>query len=199
MPVLARTKVDENNRTTIPREVRKLLELKDSNSIEWVYEEGRVYVRKVAGDGAAKLLILGPTYRRSTSPEPLPAIERYDGLLYRIVRRNMDKVKKKGVDIVIVTEDLEIITPKTKLPYKPPAGSKWRTLPPTIMDSKRIEKLRSQVLEIVRSKEYDEIFVALNKHYRQLLPDLTPYTKKVIADFKGLGEKAKALKEWLSR
>jgi len=147
----------------------------------------------------AKLLILGPTYRRSASPEPLPAIERYDGLLYRIVRRNMDKVKEKGMDIVIVTEDLEVVAPETKLPHKPPAGSKWKTLPPTIMSSERIEKLRNQVLEIVRGKEYDEIFVALNKHYRQRLPDLTSYTKKVIADFEGLGAKAKALKEWLSR
>jgi len=143
----------------------------------------------------AKLLILGPTYRRSTSPEPLPAIERYDGLLYRIARKNMGKVKEKGIDIVIVTEDLEVVTLETKLPHKPPAGSKWRTLPPTIMDSERIEKLRNQVLEIVRSKKYDEIFVALNKHYRQLLPDLAPYTKEVMADFEGLGAKAKALKE----
>jgi len=32
MPVLARTKVDKNNKTTVPREVRKLLELNDSDS-----------------------------------------------------------------------------------------------------------------------------------------------------------------------
>jgi len=43
MPVLARTKVDKNNRTTVPREVRKLLELNDSDSIEWVYEKGNIH------------------------------------------------------------------------------------------------------------------------------------------------------------
>jgi len=146
----------------------------------------------------AKLLILGPSYKRNPSPEPLPAIERYDGLFYRIVRRNMDKAKKKGIDIIIITEDLELAAPETKLPYKPPVGNKWKTLPPTAKDPEKIEKLRNQILEIVKSKRYDEIFIALNKHYQQLLPDLTPYTKKIISDFEGLGPKAKSLKEWLS-
>jgi len=73
----------------------------------------------------------------------------------------------------------------------------WRTLPPITMGSESIERPRSRVLEVVWSEEYDGIFVALNKHYRQPLPDLTPYTKKVIANLKELG--AKALKEWLFR
>jgi len=147
----------------------------------------------------AKLLILGPSYRRSTSPEPLPAIERYDGLFYRIVRGNMDKVKEKGIDIIIITEDLEVATPETRLPYKPPVGNKWRTMSPASKDPEKIEKLRSRILEIVKNKRYDEIFIALNKHYQALLPDLTPYTTKIISNFKGLGIKAKSLKEWLSR
>jgi len=145
----------------------------------------------------AKLLILGPSYRRSTSQELLPAIERYDGLFYRIVRRNMDKVKEKGIDIIIVTEDLELATPEIKLPYKPPMGNMWRTLPPVSRDPEKIEKLRSQILEIVK-KRYDEIFIALNKHYQTLLPDLTPYTKQTVLDLRGLGSKARTLKEWLS-
>jgi len=147
----------------------------------------------------AKLLILGPSYKRNPSPEPLPAIERYDGLFYRIVRRNMDKMKEKGIDIIIITEDLEVATPETKLPYKPPVGNKWKTLPPTTRDLEKIEKLRNQVLELVKSRRYDEIFIALNKHYQALLPDLTPYTKKIITTSKGLGSKAKSLKEWLTR
>ncbi len=142
-----------------------------------------------------KLLVLGPSYRRNASPEPLPAIERYDGLFYRIVRRNMDKVKEKGIDIIIITEDIELATPETKLSYKPPVGNKWKTIPPTAKDPEKIEKLRNQILEIVKSKRYDEIFIALNKHYQQLPADLTSYTKKIIATSKGLGLKAKSLKE----
>ena len=48
MPVLAHTRIDKNNRTTVPREVRKLLEVGNGDTIEWVYEEGRIYVRKAS-------------------------------------------------------------------------------------------------------------------------------------------------------
>ena len=142
----------------------------------------------------AKLLILGPSYRRNPSPEPLPAIERYDGLFYRIIRRNIDAAKKKNIDIIIITEDLEIVTPETMLPYRPPIGEKWKTMPPMSKDPIKIEKLRNKILELIKSKKYDEIFIALNKYYQALLPDLSSYTKMILADFKGLGPKARALK-----
>jgi len=150
------------------------------------------------GDIMAKLLILGPSYRRDPSPDPLPAIERYDGLFYRIVRKYVDKLKEKDVDVIIITEDLDIVTPETKLPYKPPVGESWRSLPPIKKDPEKVELLRRRILELVERRKYEEIFIALNKHYRELLPDLTVHTKKVIASFKGIGPKAQALKQWLS-
>jgi len=42
MPVIARTEVDKSDRTAVPGEARKLLELDDGDSIEWVYEEGNI-------------------------------------------------------------------------------------------------------------------------------------------------------------
>jgi len=64
------------------------------------------------GDNMAKLLILGPSYRRSVSSELKPAIECYDGLLYRIVKSCLCNVRRKGIDIVIVAEDLEVVPPR---------------------------------------------------------------------------------------
>jgi len=46
MPTLSRTRVSRYNRTTVPREVRKLLGISEGDIVEWVYEDGRVYVRK---------------------------------------------------------------------------------------------------------------------------------------------------------
>jgi len=146
----------------------------------------------------AKLLILGPSYRRNQNSEPLPAIERYDGVYYRIVRKYMNKLKEKNIDIIIITEDLNVLTPKIEIPYKPPVGEKWRTLPPTSRDPEKIKKLQSQIIEIVRNKKYDEAFIALNRYYQAILPDLRPYIKRIISNFGGLGPKAKALKQWLS-
>jgi len=146
-----------------------------------------------------KLLILGPSYRRNPSPEPLPAIERYDGLFYRIVRKYIDKLKEKDIDVIIVTEDLDVVTPETKLPYKPPVGESWKTLPPIEKDPEKIKLLRIQILKLIERRRYEEIFVALNRYYQALLPDLAAYTGKIIASFRGIGPKAQALKQWLLR
>ncbi|MEM1703002.1 MAG: AbrB/MazE/SpoVT family DNA-binding domain-containing protein [Zestosphaera sp.] len=51
MPIIARTRVGRYYRTTIPREVRKLLELRESDEVEWVFENGEVCVRKARGEG----------------------------------------------------------------------------------------------------------------------------------------------------
>ena len=49
MPVLAVTKVGRYHRTTIPREVRKLLEIEENDEVEWVFEDGVVFIRKRGG------------------------------------------------------------------------------------------------------------------------------------------------------
>jgi len=48
MPVLARTDAGKNG-TTASRDVRKLLELNDSDPIGRVYGEGSAYVREAGG------------------------------------------------------------------------------------------------------------------------------------------------------
>ena len=144
-----------------------------------------------------KLLILGPSFRRNPNPQLIPAIERYDGIFYRIVRKYADKLREKDIDVIIITEDLDVVTPDTKLPYKPPKGESWKSLPPAEKDPEKIEALKSRILKLVEKRKYEEIFIALNRHYRALLPDLTAHTKKVIASFRGIGPKAQALKQWL--
>lgn len=49
MPVLAITRVGRFYRTTVPREVRKLLSISERDLIEWVFEDGKVFVRKASG------------------------------------------------------------------------------------------------------------------------------------------------------
>ena len=46
MSVLARTKVGGGYRTTVPREVRKFLGISEGSELEWVYESGRIVVRR---------------------------------------------------------------------------------------------------------------------------------------------------------
>lgn len=46
MPVLAVTKVGKYYRTTIPREVRKLLNINENDEIEWIFEDNKVIIKK---------------------------------------------------------------------------------------------------------------------------------------------------------
>jgi len=46
MPILATTRIGKYYRTTVPREVRKILEVKENDEIEWVLEDGKIIVRK---------------------------------------------------------------------------------------------------------------------------------------------------------
>jgi len=46
MPILATTRVGRFYRTTIPREVRKLLELREGDEIVWIYNDDKVIIKK---------------------------------------------------------------------------------------------------------------------------------------------------------
>ena len=46
MPILSRTRVGRYNRTTVPREVRKLLGITEGDIVEWVYEDGKIIIRR---------------------------------------------------------------------------------------------------------------------------------------------------------
>jgi len=49
--VLASTKVGRRYKTTVPREVRKILGLGEGDEVEWAFEDRRVVVRRVGGRG----------------------------------------------------------------------------------------------------------------------------------------------------
>jgi AbrB family looped-hinge helix DNA binding protein len=50
-PTLSRTRVGKYNRTTVPREVRKLLGISEGDVVEWVYEDGKVVIRRGGKSG----------------------------------------------------------------------------------------------------------------------------------------------------
>jgi AbrB family looped-hinge helix DNA binding protein len=45
MPLLSRT-IGRDLRTTVPREVRKILDVKEGDIVEWVFEDGKIIVRR---------------------------------------------------------------------------------------------------------------------------------------------------------
>ena len=46
MTILAKTRIGRAFRTTIPREVRKLLGVNEGDEVEWVFDGGKIIIRK---------------------------------------------------------------------------------------------------------------------------------------------------------
>jgi bifunctional DNA-binding transcriptional regulator/antitoxin component of YhaV-PrlF toxin-antitoxin module len=46
---LEKTKLGKYCRTTVPESVRKLLQVGEGEFVEWVFNDGRIYVRKARG------------------------------------------------------------------------------------------------------------------------------------------------------
>jgi len=51
MPILATTRIGRYFRTTIPREVRKILDINENDVIEWIFEDGKIVIRKGGDKG----------------------------------------------------------------------------------------------------------------------------------------------------
>jgi hypothetical protein len=148
---------------------------------------------------AVKLLILGPSFRRNSSNGVLPAIQRYDGLFYRIARKYLKEVR--NVDVLVMKDNLTLVNAKTRLSYAPPKGQKWTGQSISEEDAEKARVSNEIVLsKKIKKGGYSEVFVAMGKKYAEALPDLLQYNVKVVFPTRGgIGPKAQVLKEWLSR
>jgi AbrB family looped-hinge helix DNA binding protein len=52
--ILDKTKVGRANRTTIPESIRKLLQIKEGDFLEWIFDNGRIFIRKAPQEGEGK-------------------------------------------------------------------------------------------------------------------------------------------------
>jgi hypothetical protein len=144
-----------------------------------------------------RLLILGPSFRRKQDEEPLPALERFDGLFFRVARKYLSKVR--DVDVVVMLDDLTLVDGNTHLAYRKPVGSEWGKQKFSNEVLERAKVANEKFLEEkLKNDRYSEVFLAMGKQYAKALPDLTKFRVKVIFPTSGgPGPKAQALKQWL--
>jgi AbrB family looped-hinge helix DNA binding protein len=51
---LDKTKLGKFNRTTIPESVRKLLQVREGDYVEWIFNDGKIFIRKASYKGEDK-------------------------------------------------------------------------------------------------------------------------------------------------
>ena len=145
-----------------------------------------------------RLLVLGPSFRRRKDPSPMQAIERFDGLFYRVARKYLKSAK--DVDVLVMRDDLTLTDAKAPLQYNPPEGERWGG---QSISEDLIEKARKSNAAVLREKlkagKYSEVFIAMGKRYAEALPDLSQHKLEIIFPTQGgPGPKAQALKTWIS-
>jgi len=147
--------------------------------------------------GKRRLLVLGPSFRRRRGEGLLPALEHFDGLFFRVARKHLGGVR--GVDVVVMVDDLTLVDGDTPLAYREPVGSEWgkQRFSEEALEKARIvnEKFFEKKL---RNGRYSEVYLAMGRQYAEALPDLAKFGVKVVFPTSGgPGPKAQALKQWI--
>lgn len=145
-----------------------------------------------------KLILITTSYRLNKEiKEPIPAIERFDGVYFRILKKYIREGKLRNVDILIVSEKYGLIWAKDKVPYYDIHG-KMGSLS---LSKKSIEKIRQQNLQKLKQivNRYSEIYVNVGREFLKLIRGFEKFTtcKVTYATGRGLGPKALHMKEWI--
>lgn len=141
-----------------------------------------------------KLLLIACSNRKIRTKGLLPALERYDGPNYQVIRKAMrEGYFPPNVDIKILSAKFGLIDAKTRIRYYDRR-----------MDVRRAHELQPWVLKklkrVVRNSGYSEVFINMGKVYLMAMDGYAGLlSNRVRVGYAegGIGGKAKTMKEWI--
>jgi hypothetical protein len=140
------------------------------------------------------LLIVACSQKKDPSPHPLKAIDRYDGVNFRVIKKFKRERKLPGnLDIVIISAKYGILRPDEYIDFYN-----------VRMTRQKARTLHSQILNHLRnlfsSNDYQEIFVNLGKDYLPAIEGIEDFVSCPVVHAEGrIGEKMGAMKRWVTR
>ena len=144
---------------------------------------------------AKHLLIMACSQRKRTDPGLLPAIERYDGPMFQVLRKFLleRSIEAKPVDTFILSANFGLISA-----YRPIPNYDYK------MSPQRAHELQSKVIyefeQVLQANHYSELFLNLGKNYWQVLEGyerLLPVKIQVTIAQGSQGGRQAALRRWL--
>lgn len=144
-----------------------------------------------------RCLIVGCSRTKVDSPQPLPAIQRYDGPAFRVIRRYLSHAPEgvKDVGIFVLSAEFGLIAAETEI-------SSYDRL----MTTARAAELRPSVLQAAQAdicpRYYAEVFLSMGKTYLEALKGLEVLLGddvQVIVSDSASGQKLTELQRWLWR
>ncbi len=138
-----------------------------------------------------KLLIIScSAAKRSGPPSKMPAIDRYDGVFFKVLRKALrDTDHRSPLVVLIISAKYGLITPETCIAnYDTKMNSRQAaTLSPQIR--------RGVALAVKKSKP-GRILINLGKSYASIIRDI-PELQNAVWEQGPIGKRAAALKSWL--
>lgn len=146
------------------------------------------------GSAPRYLLIIGCSQRKRPDPGLLPAIERYDGVNFRVLRKaRRERYWPENLDVLILSAKYGLLEPETEIEDYDLKMTRQRAieLQPLIAP---------ELVGRVEAASYAEIFVNLGKNYLSALAgweeSLEQDTTVVYASG-GIGQRAAQMHQWL--
>jgi hypothetical protein len=140
-------------------------------------------------------LILGCSSAKNEASEPLPAIQRYDGPPFKVLRRYLeqDLETTQALDIFVLSAKYGLIGGQTAIAKYDQRMTDRRALE---MHNHVMEKVQNDLLP----NNYAEMFLSMGKIYLQVLAgleDLVSGNTRLIISVGTAGKKLTDLKSWL--
>jgi hypothetical protein len=151
-------------------------------------------IRRITGEtGNRNLLVLGCSQAKTGPRGALPAIERYDGPSFRMVRKLFFDGLHLDVDLMILSGKFGLLQPGASVPmydYRIPASARR---------GGRTNGWEESLLRHVKAHRYTEVFLAMGANYAALLdgPRLRGTTSKVMLPIGPIGMRLGQTRRWL--
>ncbi len=140
-----------------------------------------------------RLLLLSCSRRKCRTRKPLPAIERYDGPAFRVLRRYLRQHPSTRPDVLILSAKWGLIPGDTLL-----------TIYNRELTVSRARELRSVITirlrEILESRCYTELFISMSDEYSKVIVEQNLFIDTGITIYNargGRGRKLSELYDWL--
>jgi Family of unknown function (DUF6884) len=141
----------------------------------------------------SRLLVISCSQRKDPSTGVLPAISRYDGPAFRVLRKYLRDLPPEAPTVLILSAKFGLIEADREIPDYDLRFS-----------DKTAERIRPEALEVARralqSQRWQSIGLCLGKTYRTALDgflEYVPEDARVDVLGGGLGRRLTMLREWL--
>ncbi len=156
------------------------------------YIQENIY-QKLKVDRRSRAIIVGCSKIKRRDRKLIPAIERYDGSVYKILRNYLGNGGSQNkLDILIISAKYGLIKDSSKISYYN-----------QIMNKKRAKELNVNLVkelnEYLTANKYPEIFINLGEMYLSAIEGFrVPHTQTKITYAEGrIGERLAEMKNWL--